>query len=161
MALSILTLSACGEGGNDGHGHDHEAGAVELPQAIANYSGQDWSKTITATQSENGVVTGDLVIGNPDAPVLIEEYASLTCGHCANFHINMLPMVKNSYIKAGVAKLQLKNLVRDGSDVAAAKLARCMGPEKLMTCWTHYLITNNFGLAKTPPSWLIMPARQA
>ncbi len=128
IALSVLTISACGEGGNDGHNHDD--GAIDIPEHISAYSGQDWSKTITATETQDGVVTGDFLIGNPDAPVLIEEYASLTCGHCANFHINMLPTVKESYIKAGVARLQLKNLVRDGSDVAAAKLARCMGPDK-------------------------------
>ena len=37
------------------------------------------------------------VIGNTDAPITMIEYASLTCGHCANFHNNILPASKKTF----------------------------------------------------------------
>ena len=39
-------------------------------------------------------VLKDIAVGSKDAPVTIIEYSSLTCGHCANFHKNVLPGLK-------------------------------------------------------------------
>ena len=38
------------------------------------------------------------ILGDPDAPVTIIEYASLTCPHCAQFHNEILPELKERYI---------------------------------------------------------------
>lgn len=35
-----------------------------------------------------------IIIGNKDAKISIIAYESLTCSHCANFHINVLPDLK-------------------------------------------------------------------
>ena len=40
-------------------------------------------------------------IGDPNAPVTIIEYASLTCPHCAHFHKDVLPLLKERYIAPG------------------------------------------------------------
>ena len=32
-----------------------------------------------------------IVLGTDDAPVKIKIFSSLTCPHCADFHINVLP----------------------------------------------------------------------
>ena len=47
----------------------------------------------------------DLVLGKADAPVTIIEYASMTCGHCANFHNKILPVLKEKYIDTGKVRL--------------------------------------------------------
>lgn len=31
--------------------------------------------------------------GKEDAPVTVIEYASMTCGHCQNFHLNTWPEI--------------------------------------------------------------------
>ncbi len=36
----------------------------------------------------------DRILGDPNAPVEIVEYSSLTCPHCRNFHLNVLPKIK-------------------------------------------------------------------
>ena len=36
-------------------------------------------------------------IGNPDAPITIIEYRSLTCSHCADFSTNVFPLFPCSY----------------------------------------------------------------
>jgi protein-disulfide isomerase len=38
--------------------------------------------------------TAPRVLGSPDAPVEVIEYASLTCHHCASFHNDVLPQVQ-------------------------------------------------------------------
>ncbi len=72
----------------------------------------------------------DLVIGNAAAPVTIEEYASLTCSHCAAFHIGILPTLKTKYIDTGKVKLVFRDFPLDELAVGAAMLSRCQGSAK-------------------------------
>lgn len=72
----------------------------------------------------------DLVLGKADAPVTIYEYASMTCSHCANFHVTVLPKLKEKYIDTGKAKLILREFPLDNLAAAASMLARCSGEGK-------------------------------
>ena len=72
----------------------------------------------------------EIVIGKADAPVTIVEYASMTCGHCGNFHNNVLPKIKEKYIDTGKARLVLREFPLDNLGAAAAMLARCAGGDK-------------------------------
>lgn len=68
---------------------------------------------------------GDKVLGDEDAPVTIIEYASMTCGHCAAFHNETLPEIKEKYIDTGKAKLIFREFPFDNRAYAAFMLARC------------------------------------
>ena len=46
------------------------------------------------------------LLGSKDAPIKIKEFFSLTCGHCANFHMKTLPQLKKKYIDAGKVQLE-------------------------------------------------------
>ena len=46
-------------------------------------------------------VEGDHAIGNPQAKVTVVEYASVTCGHCANWHTTVYPDFKTQYVDTG------------------------------------------------------------
>ncbi|GGD08359.1 DsbA family protein [Aureimonas glaciei] len=72
----------------------------------------------------------DVVIGDPAAPVTIVEYASMTCSHCADFHVNTLPTIKKDLIDTGKAKLILREFPFDPRAVAAFMLARCAPDDK-------------------------------
>ena len=72
----------------------------------------------------------DLVLGKADAPVTIVEYASMTCGHCANFHNTVFPEIKKKYIDTGKARLILREFPLDNLAAAASMLARCTTPDK-------------------------------
>lgn len=72
----------------------------------------------------------DMVMGDPNAPVTIIEYASMTCGHCAHFHENTLPALKERYIDTGKAKLILREFPFDPRATAAFMLARCAPQDK-------------------------------
>jgi protein-disulfide isomerase len=72
----------------------------------------------------------DLVMGSPDAKVTIVEYASMTCGHCQQFHTKVLPDLKTKYIDTGKVKLVFREFPLDPRAFAASMLARCAGGDK-------------------------------
>lgn len=72
----------------------------------------------------------DMVLGKPDAPITIIEYASLTCSHCAAFHKETLPKIKSEWIETGKAKLIYRDFPFDGWALGAAMVARCAGPDR-------------------------------
>ena len=74
----------------------------------------------------------DLTMGNPDAPVTIVEYASMTCSHCASFHNNVLPALKQKYIDTGKVRLVFREFPLDERAALASMMARCAGDGKAM-----------------------------
>jgi protein-disulfide isomerase len=72
----------------------------------------------------------DRVLGKADAPITIIEFASLTCPHCATFHREILPRVKQSYIETGKAKLIYRDFPLDQWALRAAMMARCAPAER-------------------------------
>lgn len=76
---------------------------------------------------EGAHLDGDLVLGDPDAPIEIIEYASFTCPHCAAFHNDTLPGLKQNWIDTGKAKLVFRDFPLDQLALRAAMLARCAG----------------------------------
>ena len=72
----------------------------------------------------------DHALGDPNAPVTIIEYASLTCPHCADFHEQVLPQLKERYIAPGKVRMIYRDFPLDQRALAAASLAHCAGPER-------------------------------
>ena len=63
----------------------------------------------------------DLVIGRT-TPITIVEYASMTGGHCASFHNQVLPALKEKYIDTGKVRLIMREFL--DSLAAAASMRR-------------------------------------
>ncbi|MDZ4761137.1 MAG: thioredoxin domain-containing protein [Alphaproteobacteria bacterium] len=80
-------------------------------------------------QAQTAPVLRDVVLGMPDAPVTIVEYASTTCSACQHFHIDVLPRLKARYIMSGEANFVLRDHPTPPVPVANAgsALARCAG----------------------------------
>tara|TARA_E500000178_G_scaffold91781_1_gene90821 strand:- start:551 stop:1189 length:639 start_codon:yes stop_codon:yes gene_type:complete len=68
-------------------------------------------------------------IGSDNAPIKIKEYFSLTCGHCANFHVKTLPQLKERYIDTGKVQLEFIDYPLDRLAIIAATLARTLPTE--------------------------------
>ena len=73
---------------------------------------------------------GEQILGDPDAPVTLIEYASLTCPHCAQFHTEVLPDLKERYIATGKVRLIYRDFPLDERALMAAALAHCAGPDR-------------------------------
>ncbi|WP_249693284.1 DsbA family protein [Stappia sp. WLB 29] len=72
----------------------------------------------------------DKVLGSEDAPLTIVEYASMTCGHCANFHKNTYPHLKKEYVETGKARFVFREFPLDPVASAAFMLARSVPEDK-------------------------------
>lgn len=73
---------------------------------------------------------GEQAMGDPNAPVTLIEYASLTCPHCAEFHEQVLPELKERYIATGKVRMIYRDFPLDQRALSAAVLAHCAGPER-------------------------------
>lgn len=83
-----------------------------------------------AAMLSNEELTAEMVLGDEAAPVTIYAYESLTCPHCAAFHRETLPKLKEQYIDSGKVKLVLRDNPLDGLSFRAHMLARCTGKDK-------------------------------
>ncbi len=73
---------------------------------------------------------GDRAIGDPNAPVVMIEYASATCPHCAEFHEKLLPQIKTEYIDTGKVRFIFREFPLDQLALGAFMLARCLPEDK-------------------------------
>ena len=71
-------------------------------------------------------VIPERVLGKANAPVTVDEFASLTCSHCAEFANVVLPEIEKRYVDTGKVKLVFHDFPLDGTALKAAALARCM-----------------------------------
>ena len=120
LALAPLALAACSET----EGADGAASGEAIP-AIAAPAGAKWADTVTVTPE------GGYMIGNPDAPLKLVEYASHTCGACAGFAATGKQPLADKYVASGVVSFELRNLVRDPIDLSIATLVRCGAKENM------------------------------
>lgn len=72
----------------------------------------------------------EMSFGSSEAPVVVIEYASLTCGHCRNFHVNVWPAFKEKYVDTGKVRFIMREFPFDPRATAGFMLARCSGDDK-------------------------------
>ena len=77
----------------------------------------------------------DMTMGNANAKVLVAEYASVGCPHCAAFNNDIFPAFKAKYIDTGkIHYVFHEMLVGEGPELSVAAagflLARCAGKDK-------------------------------
>ena len=71
-----------------------------------------------------------VVLGADNAPVKIKVFSSLTCPHCANFHIKIIPKIKKNYVESGKVQLIFIDFPLDQAAFNASKLLHCLDQKK-------------------------------
>lgn len=69
----------------------------------------------------------DFTMGDPAAKVLLAEFLSVTCPHCAHFHAEIMPRLKADYIDTGKVRLEVHEVYRNQLDLYGALVSRCGG----------------------------------
>ena len=80
-----------------------------------------------------------IIEGNINAKVKIIVYESLTCSHCANFHKNVYPKLKDEFLDKGLVSIEFKNFPLDIAALNASKLAHCKNDGKANVLHFLYL----------------------
>lgn len=91
------------------HAHDGEAAVANQPADLAGLAPHAM----------------DIVIGNPNAPIRIVEYASLSCPHCARMHMEILPEIKEEFVKTGQAYIAYRHFPLNAPALKASVAVSC------------------------------------
>ena len=67
-----------------------------------------------------GIPQNGTVIGKPDAPVTLVEYADLQCPYCGEWARGTLPFLIQDYVKTGKLRIEFRGLAFIGSDSQTA-----------------------------------------
>ena len=73
-----------------------------------------------------------VVLGVDNAPVKIKVFSSLTCPHCANFHIKIVSKIKKNYVESVKVQLIFIDFPLDQAAFNASKLLHCLDQKKQM-----------------------------
>jgi len=119
-AALALTLAACGGGGGGNNGTASLAPPNGPVANVAAPNGGDWTTTVSET--ERG-----FLMGNPNAPVKLVEYASITCPHCAEFTTDGGAEGIQAYVRSGRVSWEYRPYMIFPTDPGLFALLRCQG----------------------------------
>ena len=86
--------------------------------------------SIKSYSDDSAIKNNLIVLGNDDAPVKIKIFSSLTCPHCANFHMEVIPEIEKNYVKFGKVQLIFLDFPLDLASLNASKLLHCLDKKK-------------------------------
>ena len=97
----------------------------------------------------------EYAMGPVDAKVVLVEYASLTCPHCAQFHTSVLPDIKKEFVDTGKIRYVYRDFPLDRLALGAAMVARCAGRDSFFGFIdTFYAAQGQWSRASNPISAL-------
>ena len=115
--VAMLSLAAC----NSGAGNSTAAAAQVAGKPAP--AGTEWATTVALTKD------GGYRMGNPDAPIKLIEYGSVTCPACAAFSAQGMEPLKANFIKSGRVSYEFRSYLLHGPDLMATMVLQCGGPE--------------------------------
>ena len=120
LALPLaLALAACGDETAD------DAALVGEPvAAVAAPAGTSWDQTVVRTEK------GGWQVGNPEAPIKLIEYGSLTCPACAAFSVDGSAQLHSKYIETGRVSYEFRSVMIHGiPDLLLTRMLECAPKE--------------------------------
>lgn len=94
LTRTFILAAMLGAGLPAGAQHDHSS-----------HDGHDHSAPMAAPGGAFDPVAGDHMIGEVNAPATLMVFASVTCGHCADWFENQWPAVKRDLVDTGRANV--------------------------------------------------------
>lgn len=75
------------------------------------------------------ITAEDYTLGPADAPVVMFEYASMTCPHCARWAREVFPLLKEHYIDKGYVRYVFREFPLDRVALTVSVAGRCLPRE--------------------------------
>lgn len=134
IAAAGLTLASCSDA-------EDKAASAEPKPAVSNETTASTTPSVEIPTADRDVdmeaalkpgPLKEMALGDPNAPVKVIEYMSMTCPHCAHFHENTFEAIKTKYIDTGKVYFVLREFPfpQDTASLAAFMLARCTTEDK-------------------------------
>lgn len=110
IAAIVVVAVVVGQSGDDGGGDGGPSAGQKAAQLV------------------EGIPQKGLALGDPDAPLTIEEFIDYQCPFCKQFSDNTFPTVVKKYVRTGKARVVLRTLTFLGDDSnTAARFATAAG----------------------------------
>lgn len=87
----------------------------------------------------------DMFVGNPQSKVVLIEYSSTSCPHCADYHKTVYPELEKNYIDNGKILYVYRDFPTNHPGLLGAQLAHCSGKGE----YFNYIST----LMDSQPMW--------
>ena len=118
-----LGLAACG----NKSATDPAAVAAAPVKPVVAPAGTSWRDTVEVTGADG------YLVGNPNAPIKLVEYGSLTCPTCARFGEEGMEPLLTKYVDSGRVSYELRNFAVHGPvDIVLARMVRCGAKEAVV-----------------------------
>jgi len=116
FAAFALALAACNKSGDAADGAAPSGKALPTVAAPA---GKAWSEVVEETPE------GGVRMGNPDAPIKLIEYGSLSCPHCAKLSQEGAEKLTQQYVGSGRVSWEFRSFAIHPQDIPLTVLVRC------------------------------------
>jgi protein-disulfide isomerase len=106
--------------------------SLALPLGISDAFAQELPDSQGDVDMEAALKPGtlpEMFLGDPNAPITVIEYMSMTCPHCAHFHTTTFEPIKTKYVDSGKVRFIIREFPFDPVATAAFMLARS-NPQK-------------------------------
>lgn len=136
LSIAALALTACGDSEAEIDPRSLEAieGSVVASDSVTQSEAPDGLPAEAPTlldEPEGSLATTEMSLGDPDAPLTVVEYASVTCPGCAAFHANHFQAIKSELIEPGLVRFVYREFPTSPVPLsyAGSILARCAATE--------------------------------
>lgn len=91
---------------------------------------------------------GAFVLGNPDAPVTIVEFADFGCPHCQDYYTSTITPFVQQYVQTGMAKLEYRIFPTAGGQLSVftGQIAECAEELKPGSFWDVYALMFEYAM---------------
>jgi protein-disulfide isomerase len=149
-----------------------QANAVETPPPAADAPTTDAPAADVALYDGSAVepLSGDAImnpdgvpdrpLGGVDADVVLVEYVSPTCPHCATFHATVYPQIKEEYIDTGRITFIARPFVRNVLDAVVFMLAEASDTGYHELLGAFMATQNQWAQAENPRQAIFQIAQQ-
>ena len=100
--------------------------------------------------AEDNLSIKRILEGEESAKITIIAYESLTCGHCADFHKNVYPSLKQDFIDKGLVKIEFRHFPLDIAAFNASKIGQCKNDGSSDVLNILFLGQKKWARGKTP-----------
>ena len=97
--------------------------------------------------------------GDINAKIKIIVFESLTCGHCANFHLKTYPKIKKEMIDSGLIKFEFIDYPLDRLAMYAVALIRSLPNESYLDAINILFKNQKWAYSKKPLDELLIMAK--
>lgn len=134
----VLGLAACKD--KDGS----QVATGEPLAKVAPPAGQKWEDMVASTEQ------GGMLMGNPQAPIKLVEYGSLSCPHCARFAQEGMQPLISEFVSSGRVSYEFRSFAIHPQDIPLTVLVRCAPKESFFPMLEQ--VYTNFDALNSPLS---------